>query len=440
MTTKQLRNKILDLAIHGHLVPQDANDEPASTLLARIRAEKEQLVKEGKLKKKDLVTTPVSDEDKPFEVPEGWEWVTVKDICSKFTTGPFGSMVHKTDYVTNGGVPLVNPANMIDGKINMDKMVLVSVSKAEELQRYKLEPSDILLARRGDLTKCVIVNEPQIGWLCGTGSFVLHAILLNPRFFAKLYSSTYIQSILKKECVGATMDNLNQGLLGSLPIPLPPLSEQHRIVAAIEQWMSLVDIIESGQENLQQSIALAKNKILDLAIKGKLVEKEGEWEEKPLKEIATVLYGYPFDSNLFNIISEGMPLLRIRDVVPGFTETYTTEVADQQYIIHRGDMLIGMDGNFNVGFWASNDAYLNQRVCKVTADSNYVLQRYLSYQMQKKLDELECNVSYSTVKHLSDKHLTKMTIPLPPLSEQHRIVSKIEELFAQLDTIANALT
>ncbi len=128
MNTKALRQKILDLAIHGKLVPQDPNDEPASVLLERIRDEKERLIKEGKIKrpKKSKTTSDKPHyENVPFEIPDGWCWTTVEEVCSKFSTGPFGSMVHKTDYVANDGVPMVNPANIVNSNVSNKYLVLV---------------------------------------------------------------------------------------------------------------------------------------------------------------------------------------------------------------------------------------------------------------------------------------------------------------------------
>lgn len=107
----------------------------------------------------------------PFELPKGWEWVTLEDICAKFSTGPFGSMVHKSDYVTANGVPIVNPANIVNGAISSKNIMYISKDKSIELERYKLEVNDIVLARRGDLTKCTIVGNEQVDFICGTGSF-----------------------------------------------------------------------------------------------------------------------------------------------------------------------------------------------------------------------------------------------------------------------------
>ena len=209
-----------------------------------------------------------------------------------------------------------------------------------------------------------------------------------------------------------------------------------------------------------------KASILQLAIQGKLVEQRAEegtaeqmfthrqyrrvvdhddlmdlpdtWDWVYLPDIADILYGYPFNSELFNETQTGVPLIRIRDVNTGSSNTYTTEECDSRYLIQHGDMLVGMDGNFQVAFWKSCPAWLNQRVCKITADSSVLDQKYLYFYLPIVLKEINKTVSYSTVKHLSAKLLNQMIIPLPPLAEQKRIVAKIEELLPYIDRYEQA--
>ena len=208
-----------------------------------------------------------------------------------------------------------------------------------------------------------------------------------------------------------------------------------------------------------------KNSILQLAIQGKLVEQrpeEGTAEEllvksrkKPahnddsydipetwcwalLPDVADILYGFPFNSERFNEAQIGMPIVRIRDIISGQSKTFSDEECDERYRIKRGDMLVGMDGNFQVAFWNSEDAWLNQRVCKITADPFLLNQNYLFFYLPIILTEINGSVSYSTVKHLSAKILNAMLIPLPPLAEQKRIVAKIEELLPLIERYEKA--
>lgn len=217
-----------------------------------------------------------------------------------------------------------------------------------------------------------------------------------------------------------------------------------------------------------------KNSILQLAVQGKLVPQDkndepasellkrieqsenikflsitggkapfdipSNWQWVHLKEVAHILYGFPFDSSKFNTERQGIPLIRIRDILQGTTNTYTTEKYPTSYIIVQGDMLVGMDGNFNINFWQGEDALLNQRVCKVAANKKLINQKWLFYFLPQALLEVFNTVSYTTVKHLSDKHLTKMLVALPPLAEQQRIVDKIDELLPLIEEYGKAET
>lgn len=484
MNTKKLKQLVLDLAIHGKLVPQDPNDEPASELLKRIQAEKAKSAKG----KKSAVSSVDLDEV-PFEVPEGWCWTRLIEVCSVFSTGPFGSMVHKSDYVFDKGVPLINPANIKDGKIDSDKLMFVSEAKSIELSRYRLSVNDVLLARRGDLSKCAIVSSKEENWLCGTGSFFLRLILIQPEFFLSFYSTNYLQSILSSESVGATMDNLNQGLLGNVLFPLPPLAEQHRIVAAIEKWFAVIDQLEKNEADLKKSIEQTKKKVLDLAIRGKLVaqnpedEPAGEllariradvethgrasnkakgkkasaqeveldegafeipdnWTWCSITDVAVDDLGKTLDreknKGAFN------PYLRSANVFWGrfdFSDLKEMKFEDSElefYSLKKGDLMVCEGGDIGrSAVWEDERPMFFQNALHRIRFNNgmnpyfflYVLQHY------KNTNVLEDFSQGVTIKHLTKSSLSKIPFPLPPLAEQKRIVAKIEEVFGVLERI-----
>lgn len=301
--TKALRQKILDLAIRGKLVPQDPDDEPASVLLERIRQQKQQMVKAGKLKPKDIKDDSVIfvgednlhyekfadgsvkciEDEIPFDLPEGWAWVRLVSLIEAFITGPFGSALHKSDYVADG-IPLINPMNITNGKvIPIDKMQ-VSPETAERLSSFKVAPSDIVIARRGDMGRCAVVQPAQKGWLCGTGSFILRfPAVLCSEYFAVCLRSPYSVELMSGNSIGNTMLNLNQTILKSILIPVPPCTEQNRIINAIFDADALLAEIANQSESLVMCVAKAKSKILDLAIRGQLVPQD------PNDEPASVL-------------------------------------------------------------------------------------------------------------------------------------------------------
>ena len=298
MNGKQLKNSILQWAIQGKLVPQDPNDEPANVLLDKIRQEKEHLIKEKRIKRdknasiiyrgednsyyeKLLATGEVKcvDEEVPFEIPKGWEWCRLSALTTRFSTGPFGTMLHKEDY-TDNGVAVINPTNIINHKISFSNIKQISLSKAKELQGYAVNKGDIILARRGDLRKSAIITDFEDSSIAGTGSFIIHLLGVVNSFFILFYGSPYVQDYLITDSVGTTMNNLNQKLLSRLLIPIPPCAEQVRIVSVVDELFSLVntyDMMKNKLDILNSSLhENIKKSILQEAIQGKLVPQIAE--------------------------------------------------------------------------------------------------------------------------------------------------------------------
>jgi type I restriction enzyme, S subunit len=175
-------------------------------------------------------------------------------------------------------------------------------------------------------------------------------------------------------------------------------------------------------------------KIADLIAEDRtgLLTKHESWQWVRLSEVASILNGAPFDSSMFNTTG-GMPLVRIRDVMAGVTSTYYSGEYDATYLLGRGDLLVGMDGDFNTGYWGDQIAVLNQRVCKLTPNSEFYDRALLGYVLPGYLAVINANTPSITVKHLSSKTVGEIDLPLPPRVEQTRIVEKLEELLSDLD-------
>lgn len=150
------------------------------------------------------------------------------------------------------------------------------------------------------------------------------------------------------------------------------------------------------------------------------------WQVKSLGEVASVLTGYPFDSKLFSD-NQGFPIIRIRDIKSGSTSTYYRGEVLKDYIIKKGDFLVGMDGEFNLAEWKSGDALLNQRACKIIFDRQFINPKFGYYFIPKKLKEIEDSTAYVTVKHISHKQILNIQIPLPPLPIQKQIAEILEK-------------
>ena len=282
MDTKKLRQKILDLAIRGKLIPQDPNDEPASVLLERIKAEKERLIKEGKIKrsKKSAKTSDTPHYGNvPFEIPDNWEWCKLGDIVD-FQ----GGYAYKSNtYVNQSDWQVIRIGNVKNDNLVLDTQpVFVEEVIGRETKKYLLQKDDILFTMTGTKGKRDYFYSVKV-------PSVQKKLLLNQRVgclrrFSSEVNIDFLCFALKGENVldaifSTETGNVSQGNIGSentlnLNIAIPPLAEQRRIVSEIERWFSLIDIIENGKQDLQTSIKQARNKILDLAIHGKLVPQD----------------------------------------------------------------------------------------------------------------------------------------------------------------------
>ena len=183
------------------------------------------------------------------EIPEHWATISLGAASELIQTGPFGSQLHSHEYV-EGGIPVINPSHLHEGRIIPDMSITIHQSKANELKRHKLRVGDIVAARRGELGRCGLVTATEQGWICGTGSLRIccETSLYDPAYLVRLFSSQGVRDSLSLSSIGATMDNVNAGMVARLRLPLPSLDEQYRIVPLIEaeesQSRSAVSIVE----------------------------------------------------------------------------------------------------------------------------------------------------------------------------------------------------
>lgn len=171
----------------------------------------------------------------PVTNPMGWEVREISRTKSRVQIGPFGSLLHKDDYVVDG-VPLVNPMHIVAGEIQIGNEQTVSEEKAATLSNYRLQTGDVVMGRRGEMGRCAIVSDSEAGMLCGTGSvfFRPHPDELSSLFLARTLSSDSMKRVLERLSQGVTMANLNRTMLKGLKVELPPLELQHRFAALVE--------------------------------------------------------------------------------------------------------------------------------------------------------------------------------------------------------------
>ena len=488
MNTKQLRQKILDLAIRGQLVPQDSNDEPASVLLEKIRAEKQTLIEQKKIKKdkkSSYITCDLSPYRKytehfadgsskditdeiPFDIPENWAWCRLGTLLINRDgeRKPLSSSVRskqnekKYDYYGATGV-----IDKIDSYIFSEKLLLVGEDGANLLS--KIKPNAFFAEG-----KYWVNNHAHI--LDATDKSLLDYVIV------------VINSIsLDNYITGSAQPKLSQERLNKILLPLPPLSEQHRIVEKIEELLALVDDLETNKTDLQSYIKQAKSKVLEMAVRGELVPQNPEDEpasvllERIKKEQKsskskgkTTAHNTHYEEELpFNIPenwvwcrlgeitkiiqygvsksakSEGLyRLLRITDIqynkviwenVP-FTDIKEKDA--ENFILENGDFLFARTGA-TVG-----KSYLVEDLVEKSVFASYLIRisllpnnniNYIKYFFNsefywQQISEKSIGIGQPNVNGTS---LKKLFLPLPPLAEQHRIVEKIEHIFAVLEEL-----
>ena len=294
MDTKALRQKILDLAIRGKLVPQDPNDEPASVLLGRIRQQKQQMVKEGKLKPKDIKNDSVIfvgednlhyekfaddsvkciEDEIPFELPDGWAWERLSNLAS-FSGGKTPS-TSRSEY-WDGDILWVTSKDMKSKYITSSQLRLSTLG-AEQMQMY--QPDTLLLVTRSGILRHTL----QVAILkeCATINQDLKAIIL---YMPQLAEYIYVclkgmetQLLLKYTKSGTTVENVNFDEFQKVLLPIPPIQQIDRIMSSTGSAESVVSTIEDDKAALADYVIKAKSKILDLAIRGQLVPQDPDDE------------------------------------------------------------------------------------------------------------------------------------------------------------------
>ena len=201
---------------------------------------------------------------------ESSELVEIQTIVDDIRIGPFGTMLHKSDYITDG-VPVINPQHIKNGTIVHNNSNTISVEKAAELSNYQLIKNDIIMGRRGEMGRAAPITDKEDGWLCGTGSLLFR---LKPEFdaalYAKILSSPDVVHYLEDNATGTTMKNLNEAIVKHIPVPYITTEMQKRIVNSIDAKMSVCDSIEKTiEESLQQAEAMRQS-ILKKAFEGRL--------------------------------------------------------------------------------------------------------------------------------------------------------------------------
>ena len=466
MDTKALRQKILDLAIHGKLVPQDPNDEPASVLLERIKAEKERLIKEGKIKRSKKSAKSSDTPHYPYLLPNGWEWCNLEDIvCElKYGTSEKSLSVGKIAVLRMGNITNVG---------TIDYSNLVYSSNNEDIKLYSLEKDDLLFNRTNSsewVGKTAIYKKEQPAIYAGYLIRIRPILIFSDYLNTVMNSSYYRNWCYNVKTDAVNQSNINAQKLSQLMIPIPPLKEQERIVVEVAKWISLIDTIKNSKEDLQTTIKQAKSKILNLAIHGKLVPQDPNDEPAiellkrinpdftpcdnghyPVGWIETIL-GELFSHNTGKALNSSNKEGIFKDYLTtsnvywnkfDFTAIKQMPFKESELnkcTVTKGDLLVCEGGDIGrSAIWNYDyDICIQNHIHRLRPKIDLCVPFYYYTFAYLKENNLIGGKGIGLL-GLSSNALHKIEMPLPPLAEQQRIVQKIEELFSVLDNIQNAL-
>ena len=473
MNTKALRQKILDLAIHGKLVPQDPNDEPASVLLERIRDEKERLIKEGKIKcpKKTKTTSDKPHyENVPFEIPDGWCWTTIEDVCSKIGSGstPKGSNYSKE------GIPFFRSQNVQNDGIVLSDIKYISDEVHQSMIGTEVVANDLLLnITGGSLGRCAVVpRDFDIGNV-SQHVCILRTVLVKPEYLHCFILSSFFSKSMK--ITGSGREGLPKYNLEKMLLPLPPIQEQERIIIEAKRLQNNIDKIDTCNGNLVELISQTKSKVLDLAIHGKLVPQDPT--DEPASELLKRINPkaeITCDNGHYQKLPEGWCETQLGDIFNHNTgkalNSSNTEGTLKDYLttsnvywnsfdfsvikkmlfkeselnkcqITKGDLLVCEGGDIGrAAIWDYDyDICIQNHLHRLRPKVNGLCVSFYYYVLYYlKINNMIGGKGIGLL-GLSSNALHKLHVPFPSLNEQHRIVSKIEEIFAQLDAIEASL-
>ena len=488
MNAQQLKNAILQEAIEGRLVPQDPNDEPASVLLERIRAEKERLVREGKLKQSALKEIPFSEDEAPFEIPDSWVW------CKLGWVGEWGAGATPAkgnpDFYNNGTIPWLRTGELNNGFV-YDSEIKVTPKALEKCSLRMCEIGDVLIAMYGATIGKVAIagiklTTNQACCAC-TPYHVYNKYLL---YYLMASKKTFIEM-----GEGGAQPNISREKIVAFPFALPPLNEQHRIVAKIEELLPKVEEYGKAQDALNKLNTelpeRLKKSILQEAIEGRLVPqdpndepasvllakirkekeqlvKEGKLKKKDLNETHISEDEIPFEipdswkwvrlGDVTEIARGGSPRpikeyltdapnglnwIKIGDTDKGgkyinsCKEKIKPEGLKKTRMVHPGDFLLTNSMSFGRPYITNIEGCIHDGWLMISPYAGVFDQSFLFYFLSSAFahKQFSDKVAGAVVQNLNSDKVADSYVPIPPLAEQHRIVEKLEQVLGEIDKL-----
>ena len=488
MNAQDLKNSILQLAVQGKLVEQRAEEGSARELLEQIKLEKEQLIKDKKIKKSKPLPE-ITEDEIPFEIPESWEWVRLIDLCSLISDG-----THKTPAYVEYGVPFISVKDISSGVMDFSNVKYITREEHEKLiSRCKPEMNDVLLCRIGTLGKAIkICTDKEFSIFVSLGLLKLIEADVADYIVQVINSGYGYRWIDDNKVGGGTHTNkINLDTLRGMPIPIPPLEEQHRIVAKIEEILPYIDQYDKAYTKLEifnkKFPEDMKKSILQMAMQGKLVEQrpeegtaDGLYEqivaekaqlikdgkikkEKPLPEIAEdeIPYEIPSSwrwvrfSEVMDVrdgthdspkyIETGIPLVTSKNISGGglyfsnvkYISREDADKINERSNVDTGDILFAMIGSIGNPVIVNKDREFcvkNVALFK-NYDKSKMCIEYVYWFLYREQYIMKKVASGGVQSFISLKVFRNYLFPLPPFEEQKRIVAKIEELLPYCDQL-----
>lgn len=340
----------------------------------------------------------------------------LSDCCKSITDGD-----HQAPPKSTTGIPFITISNIHNNQIDFSDTMYVPKEYYKNLDNTKVaRPGDILYSVVGSFGIPVLIQDDR------NFVFQRHIAILKPN--ANVVDARYLYYImLSREfykqadsvALGAAQRTISLSALRNMRIKLPSIKEQKLISDVLSVYDELIENNQKQIKLLEEAAQrLYKEWFVDLHFPGyedvKIVDGVPEgWKRRKLIDIADIQYGYAFDGSLFSNDKKGMPIIRIRNIPNGITSDFTTENADSQYIVHSGDIVVGMDGEFHINSWSGPDAYLVQRTCSIRPHNDSI-KGYILQAIYRPIKYFEKTLVGSTVSHLGKKHIDSIFIMTAP--------------------------
>jgi type I restriction enzyme, S subunit len=368
---------------------------------------------------------------------EGWRAIRLEEAADAVSTGPFGSILHKKDYVEDG-TPLINPANIVDGAIIPDRTKTVNLSAMQRLASYVLSENDVIVGRRGEIGRCAVIRKQHSGWICGTGSFFVRpSPKLDPYFLCYLLRSPRVRDQLERASTGATMNNLSNRALRKLILFVPSLVEQRHIVGILDAAFEGVDTaIANAELNLANVRALFES-----TVKSVFDERQSEWAPRTLRDVC-LDYGRGKSKhrprNDPRLFGGAYPFIQTGDIrnadhfIQNHTQRYNDIGLAQSKMWPRGTVCITIAANIAESGILSFDACFPDSVIGLVVDEERASNEFVEYMIQSVKARIKAKGRGSAQDNINLGTFKDELFYFPGVGEQRKIVDRLNDVSADV--------